>query len=114
MPVLANIGLLASCRDEGGQGAIHAIARAALVWRGSDIIWVGPESNLPQEYRQDERVDAEVFLVELKAAAIDVVAEAAAGRGVRLVLLGSDVVAEGLDEYLLTLAEDAVREQVRA
>ena len=63
MPVLANIGLLASCRDEGGQGVIHAIARAALVWRGSDIIWVGPESSLPQEYREDERVDAEGRLV---------------------------------------------------
>ena len=61
-----------------------------------------------------ESVDAETFLVELKAAAIDVVAEAAAERGARLVLLGSDVVAEGLDERLLALAEDAVREQVRA
>jgi hypothetical protein len=30
------------------------------------------------------------------------------------VLLGSDVVAEGLDEHLLALAEEAVREQVRA
>lgn len=61
-----------------------------------------------------EQVDAETFLVELKAAAIDVVAEAAAERGARLVLLGSDVVADGLDEQLLALAEDAVREQVRA
>ena len=61
-----------------------------------------------------EHVDAETILVELKAAAIDVVAEAAAERGARLVLLGSDVVADGLDERLLALAEDAVREQVRA
>jgi cyclic 2,3-diphosphoglycerate synthetase len=61
-----------------------------------------------------ESVDAETILVELKAAAIDVVAEAAAERGARLVLLGSDVVAEGLDDHLLALAEDAVREQVRA
>jgi cyclic 2,3-diphosphoglycerate synthetase len=61
-----------------------------------------------------ESVDAETILVELKAAAIDVVAEAAAERGARLVLLGSDVVAEGLDERLLALADDAVREQVRA
>jgi len=61
-----------------------------------------------------ESVDAETILVELKAAAIDVVAEVAAERGARLVLLGSDVVADGLDEQLLALAEDAVREQVRA
>lgn len=61
-----------------------------------------------------ESVDAETYLVELKAAAIDVVAEAAAERGARLVLLGSDVAADGLDERLLALAEDAVREQARA
>jgi len=61
-----------------------------------------------------ESVDAETYLVELKAAAIDVVAEAAAESGARLVLLGSDVVADGLDERLLALADDAVRDGVRA
>ena len=56
------------------------------------------------------RVDAEVFLVELKAAAIDVVAEAASERGVEVVLAGSDVlVADGqdLDAELLRLAQEA-------
>ena len=38
------------------------------------------------------RVDAEVYLVELKAAAIDVVAETAVARGVPLVLADNDVV----------------------
>jgi cyclic 2,3-diphosphoglycerate synthetase len=55
-------------------------------------------------------VDAEVFLVELKAAAIDVVAEAATERGVEVVLAGSDVLtADGsdLDAELLRLAEEA-------
>jgi cyclic 2,3-diphosphoglycerate synthase len=61
-----------------------------------------------------ERVDAETILVELKAAAIDVVAEVAAQRGAQVVLLDNEVVADGLDERLLALAEDAVREQVRA
>ncbi|HJV28916.1 MAG TPA: hypothetical protein VJ645_00185 [Gaiellaceae bacterium] len=61
-----------------------------------------------------ERVEAETILVELKAAAIDVVAEVAAERGARVVLLDNEVVADGLDERLLTLAGDAVREQVRA
>jgi cyclic 2,3-diphosphoglycerate synthase len=61
-----------------------------------------------------ERVDTETILVELKAAAIDVVAEVAAERGARVVLLDNEVVADGLDERLLALAEDAVREQVRA
>jgi cyclic 2,3-diphosphoglycerate synthase len=51
--------------------------------------------------REDlEHADADVFLVELKAAAIDVVAEAAAARGVDVVLAANDVVSPGLDESL--------------
>jgi imidazolonepropionase len=61
--VLANIGLLAACRDEGGQDAIHTIPRAALAWRGRTITWVGPEQALPGDYRDDERIDAEGRLV---------------------------------------------------
>lgn len=53
-------------------------------------------------------VDAEVFVVELKAAAIDVVAEAAAERGVALVLAENELVATGLDERLLALVDRAV------
>jgi imidazolonepropionase len=63
MPVLTNIGVLATCRDEGGQGAIHAIPQAALAWRGTDIAWVGPADALPHEYRDDERIDAQGRLV---------------------------------------------------
>jgi cyclic 2,3-diphosphoglycerate synthetase len=56
-----------------------------------------------------ERADADVFLVELKAAAIDVVAEAAAERGVQLVLADADVLAtEGdVDGALDALAAKA-------
>jgi cyclic 2,3-diphosphoglycerate synthetase len=57
--------------------------------------------------------EAEVFLVELKAAAIDVVAEAAAERGLPLVLARNDVAAPGLDEALLQLAEVAAAGQAR-
>jgi imidazolonepropionase len=60
---LTNIGLLASCRDEGGQDEIHPIPQAALAWRGADITWVGPASALPNEYRDDARIDAEGRLV---------------------------------------------------
>ena len=63
MPLLTNIGLLAACRDEGGQDAIHAIPNAALAWRGTDIAWVGPADLLPVEYRDDERIDARGQLV---------------------------------------------------
>jgi len=53
-----------------------------------------------------ERVDAEVYLVELKAAAVDVVAEAALARGAKVVLAANDVVSEELDERVLALAPD--------
>jgi hypothetical protein len=48
-------------------------------------------------------------VVEIKAAAIDVVAEAAAERGVEVVFADNEVVADGLDERLLALAEQGAR-----
>jgi hypothetical protein len=48
-----------------------------------------------------ERVDAEVYLVELKAAAVDVVAEAALARGAEVVLAANDVVSDELDDRIL-------------
>jgi cyclic 2,3-diphosphoglycerate synthetase len=53
-------------------------------------------------------VEAEVFLVELKAAAIDVVVEAALARGAEVVLAANDVVPvedTQLDERLLDMAK---------
>jgi cyclic 2,3-diphosphoglycerate synthetase len=59
-----------------------------------------------------EHVDAEVFLVELKAAAVDVVAEFALSRGAAIVLAANDVVsARGgldLDGILLEMARIVV------
>jgi cyclic 2,3-diphosphoglycerate synthetase len=59
--------------------------------------------------RDLEQIDADVYVVELKAAAIDVVAEAAAARGIDIVLAGNDVVARDLDEALRELADLAAR-----
>jgi len=53
-----------------------------------------------------EHVDADVYLVELKAAAIDVVAEAALARGAAVVLAANDVVSDELDERLLDLVAE--------
>ncbi len=54
-------------------------------------------------------IDADVFLVELKAAAIDVVAEAALARGAEVVLATNDVIPldgePDLDELLLGMAK---------
>ena len=55
------------------------------------------------------RVEADTYLVEVKAAAIDVVAEYASARGRRVVLAANDVVAPELDEALLRLLPVAVR-----
>jgi cyclic 2,3-diphosphoglycerate synthetase len=58
-----------------------------------------------------EHVDAEVFLVELKAAAIDVVAEEASRKGIDVVLAANDVVSvEGgdLDDEIARLVDVGV------
>jgi cyclic 2,3-diphosphoglycerate synthetase len=47
----------------------------------------------------DDLVEADTYLVELKAAAIDVVAEHALAHGIRVVLAGNDVV--GVDDDAL-------------
>ena len=49
--------------------------------------------------------DADTYLIELKAAAIDVVAEHALERGKRVVLARNDVVSPALDERVLALLE---------
>jgi cyclic 2,3-diphosphoglycerate synthase len=53
-------------------------------------------------------LDADTYLVELKAAAIDVVAEHADANGRRVVLAANDVIADGLDERLLSLVPERV------
>ena len=55
--------------------------------------------------------DAEVFLVEIKAAAIDVVAEAAVERGAEVVFADNELVPVGvpdLDTELIRLADSAI------
>jgi cyclic 2,3-diphosphoglycerate synthase len=55
------------------------------------------------------QADADVYLVEIKAAAIDVVAEIAAERGVEIVFADNEVIAEGLDDAILSLLPAGVR-----
>ena len=60
-----------------------------------------------------EQVDADVYVVEIKAAAIDVVAEAALSRGRELVFADNELVtAADLDAQLLALAEKATAREV--
>jgi len=55
------------------------------------------------------RVKADVFVVEIKAAAIDVVAEAAVARGVDVVFADNEVLADGLDDAIQALVPTRVR-----
>ena len=90
----------------------HALFAAHLAEEyGADVVHVsGALADRAALQTELAEVDADVFLVELKAAAIDVVAEAASERGVEVVLAGSDVRAadgQDLDAELLRLADEA-------
>ena len=54
--------------------------------------------------------DADVYLVEIKAAAIDVVAETALERGRELVFADNELVGDGVDSKLLSLVKEPVRQ----
>jgi cyclic 2,3-diphosphoglycerate synthetase len=56
-----------------------------------------------------ERIEADVYLVELKAAAVDLVAESALAQGAEVVLAANDVVSPELDERLSALVPDRSR-----
>ncbi len=60
---LVNIGKLVTCKPEGGQGALHAINQAALVWEGGTVQWVGRQQDMPAHYQTARRHDAKGMLV---------------------------------------------------
>jgi cyclic 2,3-diphosphoglycerate synthetase len=103
--------------------AIHGRLREHLEREhGAEVTLVSGNLARREELRRelDSRAarSAEAFLVEIKAAAIDVVAEAAAATGMPVVFADNEVVAlpgqEPLDERILALADAAVAEKVPA
>lgn len=58
MPLLEDIGCLATCRDEGGPGDLHIIRDAAVAWREGRIAWAGPRADLPAEYESGQTYSA--------------------------------------------------------
>jgi cyclic 2,3-diphosphoglycerate synthetase len=96
-------------RELGGRRtAVFTTGPAPVAHLDADVVLCSRNLADRAALRHDlDSVDAEVYVVEIKAAAIDVVAEAAAERGVELVFAGNEVVAEGLDELLLGLASGA-------
>jgi cyclic 2,3-diphosphoglycerate synthase len=94
----------------GRRTAVFTTGPAPTDGLDAEIVHVSRNLARREELRSElERVEAEVYLVELKAAAIDVVAEAALACGADVVLAANDVVSEELDERVLALAGEAVR-----
>jgi cyclic 2,3-diphosphoglycerate synthase len=83
----------------GRRVAVFTTGRAPTEHLDADVVHVSRNLADRRALREElGRLDAEVYLVELKAAAIDVVAEAALERGVELVLADNDVVSPELDD----------------
>jgi cyclic 2,3-diphosphoglycerate synthetase len=94
---------------DGRRTAVFTAGPAPVEHLAAEIVHVSRNRANREELRAElERIDADVFLVELKAAAIDVVAEEAAARGAELVLAANDVAGDGLDEAVYALLPQGV------
>jgi imidazolonepropionase len=63
VPVLTDIGSLATPVRRARQGILHVIDDAAVVWRDDRIEWVGARSTLPPDYARETPVSAHGGLV---------------------------------------------------
>jgi cyclic 2,3-diphosphoglycerate synthetase len=107
--VRAELRLRPATPLRGRRTAVFTTGAAPTEHLGGDIVHVSRNLARRDALREElERIDAEVYLVELKAAAIDVVAEHALERGAEVVLAANDVVADGLDELVLGLVPQEV------
>jgi cyclic 2,3-diphosphoglycerate synthetase len=94
---------------DGRRTAVFTAGPAPVEHLDAEIVHVSRNLANRDELRAElARIDADVYLVELKAAAIDVVAEAAALRGAELVLAANDVAGDGLDEAVYSLLPQEV------
>jgi len=97
--------------------AHETLARHLREEHGAEVVLVSGNLAHRSALREDvARADAaEVFLVEIKAAAIDVVAEAAVERGAEVVFADNQLVPVGvldLDTELIRLADSAIAREV--
>jgi cyclic 2,3-diphosphoglycerate synthetase len=94
---------------EGRRTAVFTTGHAPVEHLDAELVHVSRSLANRDALRAElESIDADVYLVELKAAAIDVVAEAAAERGAELVLAASDVTGDGLDDAVRSLVPQEV------
>ena len=102
-------GRTVACITTARPAAHDIIADHLTEHYGANVVHVSGNLADRDALREElPQLDAEVFVVELKAAAIDVVAEYALSRGVDVVLAANDVVPvqgeAALDEILLDMA----------
>ena len=100
-----------------GKETHERLAQLLAEEHGAEVVHVSGNLADREALRADlESIDAEIYLTEIKAAGIDVVAETADERGVDCVFLDNDVVPldgePDLDEELKALAEAAQKEPV--
>jgi cyclic 2,3-diphosphoglycerate synthetase len=89
---------------QGRRVAVFTTGPAPTDHLDADIVSVsGNLANRALLSEDLERTNADVYLVEIKAAAIDLVAVAAQARGVQVVFAENEVVSPGLDEEILRL-----------
>jgi cyclic 2,3-diphosphoglycerate synthetase len=92
-----------------GRVAVFTAGGTDVAHLEAEVVHVSANlADRPVLRRELAEIDADTYLIELKAAAVDVVAEHALERGKRVVLAANDVVADGLDEALLSLTPERV------
>ena len=88
-----------------GRVAVFTTGATDVAHLDADVVHVSPHlANRGVLRRELETLEADTYLIELKAAAIDVVAEHALEQGKRVVLARNELVGDGIDESLLALA----------
>ena len=108
IPVLtADLRLRAVAPLHGRKVAVFATGPVVTDGLDADVVSVSRNlANRPLLREDLARADADVYLVEIKAAAIDLVAEAALGRGAEVVFAENEVLCPGLDEAVLGLVPE--------
>jgi cyclic 2,3-diphosphoglycerate synthetase len=87
-----------------GRVAVFTAGGTAVAHLDADVVHVSTNLANRDALREElARVEADTYVVELKAAAIDVVAEDARATGRHVVLAANDVESPALDEALLSL-----------
>lgn len=95
---------------QGRRAAVFTTGAAPTDHLDAEVVSVSRNlSNRARLSKDLERVDADVYLVEIKAAAIDLVAEAALLRGAQVVFAENEVVSPELDAAIVRLVPTVAR-----